>query len=404
MAPAGNFECLAAAAQGGADAVYFGVGNLNMRARAAHNFSPGDLARITDFCRRRHLRSYLTVNTVLYDDELDEMRRLIDAARQAGVTAIIASDIAAIECARRQGVEVHLSTQCNLTNIEAVRFYARFADVMVLSRELTLDKIKHIHSQIIATPVNGPGGKPVRIELFCHGALCMATSGKCYLSLHEHNASANRGACYQVCRRGYTVTDNESGRQLAIDNQYIMSPKDLCTIGFLDKLLDAGVRVFKIEGRARAADYVQTVTACYRRAIDACLAGNYTPRLTEQLTATLRTVFNRGFWDGYYQGAALGEWSEAYGNKATERKTYIGKATNYFNRLGVAEFLIETGELEAGDDILIIGPTTGVVRKTVTEIRVALQAVPKTVKGETCSIAIPEKIRRADKLYKIAYS
>ncbi|MDR0581756.1 MAG: U32 family peptidase [Prevotellaceae bacterium] len=403
LSPAGNFECLAAAAQGGADAVYFGVGNLNMRARSANNFSPDDLARVTDFCRRRHIRSYLTVNTVLYDDELDEMRRIIDLAKQAGVSAIIASDMAAVNYARRQGMEVHISTQLNLTNIEAVRFYAQFADVVVLSRELALDKVKKIYSQIMAEPVKGPHGKPVRIELFCHGALCMAVSGKCYLSLHEYNASANRGACYQICRRGYTVTDNETGRQLAIDNQYIMSPKDLCTVGFLDKLLNAGVRILKIEGRARSADYVQTVTACYRRAIDAFLAGDYTPQLAEQLTATLKTVFNRGFWDGYYQGARLGEWSEVYGNKATERKEYIGKATNYFNRLGVAEFLIETGELSIGDEVLIIGPTTGVVRKTVTEIRVELQAVAKAVKGDACSIAIPGKIRRADKLYKVVH-
>jgi putative protease len=403
MAPAGNFECLTAAAQGGADAVYFGVGTLNMRARSANNFLPDDLARVTDFCRQHRIRSYLTVNTILYDDELSEMRRVVDAAKQAGVSAIIASDIAAIDYARKQNIEVHISTQLNLTNIEAVRFYAQFADVVVLSRELTLDKIQKIYSQITAAPVLGPGGKPVRIELFCHGALCMAVSGKCYLSLHEYNASANRGACYQVCRRGYTVTDNETGRQLAIDNQYIMSPKDLCTIGFLDKLLNAGVRVLKIEGRARSADYVQTVTACYRRAIDAFLAGDYTPQLVEQLTATLKTVFNRGFWDGYYQGASFGEWSEVYGNKATERKTYIGKATNYYNRLGVAEFLIETGELSVGDEVLIIGPTTGVVRIAITEIRVEELPVAKTIKGEACSIAVPGKIRRADKLYKIVH-
>ncbi|MDR3350250.1 MAG: U32 family peptidase [Prevotellaceae bacterium] len=403
MAPAGNFECLAAAAQGGADAVYFGVGKLNMRARSANNFLPDDLARITGFCRRRHIRSYLTVNTILYDDELDEMRRIIDLAKQAGVSAIIASDIAAIRYARRQGIEVHISTQLNITNIEAVRFYAQFADVVVLSRELSLDRIGRIYSQIMAEPVTGPGGKPVRIELFCHGALCMAVSGKCYLSLHEHNASANRGACYQVCRRGYTVTDNETGRRLAIDNQYIMSPKDLCTVGFLDKLLNAGVRVLKIEGRARSADYVQTVTSCYRRAIDALSAGEYTPQLAEELSGELKTVFNRGFWDGYYQGALLGEWSEAYGNKATRRKEYVGKATNYFNRPGVAEFLIETGELSAGDEALIIGPTTGVVRISVTEIRVALQPVAKAVKGDACSIAVPEKIRRADKLYKVVH-
>ncbi|MDR1680518.1 MAG: U32 family peptidase [Prevotellaceae bacterium] len=401
LAPAGNFECLTAAAQGGADAVYFGVGNLNMRAHSAHNFQTGDLAAITAFCRTHGLRSYLTVNTVLYDDELDEMRRIVDAAKRAGVSAVIASDMAAIGYARQQGLEVHISTQLNLTNREAVRFYAQFADVVVLARELSLDKVKQIHRQIEAEPVEGPGGQPVRIEMFCHGAFCMAVSGKCYLSLHEYNASANRGSCYQICRRGYTVIDNESGRALAIDNQYIMSPKDLCTIGFLDKMTDAGVRVFKIEGRARSADYVKTVTSCYRRALDALCEGRYTPALTAALTAELQTVFNRGFWDGYYQGARLGEWSDVYGNNATERKMYIGKAINYFNRLGVAEFLIETGELAVGDEVLIIGPTTGVVRRRVTEIRVDLQPVAKTVKGDACSIAIPEKIRRADKLYKM---
>lgn len=401
MSPAGNFECLTAAAQGGADAVYFGIGDLNMRAHSAHNFQPDDLEDITAFCRTHGLRSYLTVNTVLYDGELEEMRRVIDRAKQAGVSAVIASDMAAIGYARQQGVEVHISTQLNLTNTEAVRFYAQFADVVVLARELSLDNVKRIHAQIAVEPIKGPGGQPVRIEMFCHGAFCMAVSGKCYLSLHEYNTSANRGSCYQVCRRGYTVTDNETGRSLAIANQYIMSSKDLCTIGFLDKMTAAGVQIFKIEGRARSADYVKTVTSCYRRALDALRDGGYTPELTATLTAELQTVFNRGFWDGYYQGAQLGEWSEVYGNKATERKTYIGKITNYFNRLGVAELFIETGELAVGDEVLIIGPTTGVVRQPVAEIRVDLQPVAKTVKGEACSIAVKEKIRRSDKLYKI---
>jgi len=401
MSPAGNFECLTAAAQGGADAVYFGVGNLNMRALSANNFTLDDLPTITAFCNKHRMRSYLTVNTTLYDDELEEMRRIIDAAKAAEVSAIIASDMAAIQYARAQGVEVHISTQVNLTNIEAVRYYAQFADVVVLSRELTLDKVKKIHEQIMQEQIKGPCGELVQIEMFCHGALCMAVSGKCYLSLHEHNASANRGACYQLCRRGYTVTDNESGRSLDIDNQYVMSPKDLCTIGFLDKMIDAGVRVFKIEGRARAADYVQTVTSAYRRAIDACCAGRYTPQLVEQLSAELQAVFNRGFWDGYYQGARLGEWSDVYGSKATERKTYVAKATNYFSRAGVAELLVETGSLSVGDEIFIIGPTTGVLRHTIAEIRVDEQPVAKAVKGDYCSIPIPKKIRRADKIYKI---
>ncbi len=401
MAPAGSFESLSAAAQAGANAVYFGVGNLNMRARSANNFSPDELAEIIACCQAHAMRSYLTVNTILYDDELAEMRRLVDRAKQAGVSAIIASDIAAIDYARQQGVEVHLSTQLNITNIEAVRFYSRYADVAVLSRELTLGKVKEIYRQIAQEQIKGPGGKLIRIEMFCHGALCMAVSGKCYLSLHEYNASANRGACYQLCRRGYSVADNETGRELVVDNQYIMSPKDLCTIGFLDKMLDAGVRVFKIEGRARSADYVKTVVSCYRRAVDALAAGAYTPQLVEQLMKELQAVFNRGFWDGYYQGARLGEWSEVYGNKATERKEYIGKTTNFFGNLGVAEFLIESGELSVGDEVFVIGPTTGVVRETITEIRVALNPVAKAVKGEYCSIAMPVKIRRADKLYKI---
>jgi putative protease len=401
MAPAGSFESLTAAAQAGANAVYFGIGNLNMRARSANNFTPDNLSAIVAFCRFHRMRSYLTVNTILFDDELPDMRHIIDTAKQAGVSAIIASDIAAIEYAHRQGMEVHISTQLNITNGDAVRFYARYADVMVLSRELTLDKVKKIHALIETEQIKGPGGRLVRIEMFCHGALCMAVSGKCYLSLHEHNASANRGACYQLCRRGYTVTDNENGRELAIENQYIMSPKDLCTIGFLDKMLEAGVRVFKIEGRARSADYVQTVVDCYSRAIDAWLRGGYTPPLIAELTADLQKVFNRGFWDGYYQGARLGEWSEVYGNKATERKEYIAKTTNYFSHMGVAEWLIETGELAVGDEVLIIGPTTGVVRETIKEIRVALQPVPKAGKGTCCSVPVSQKIRRADRVYKI---
>ena len=404
LAPAGNFACLTAAAQGGADAVYFGVGSLNMRAHSAHNFRLDDLEEVVAFCRAHGLRGYLAVNTALYDDELEEMRLTIDRAKRAGVAAVIASDMAAIGYARQQGVEVHISTQLNVTNGEALRFYAQFADVVVLARELSLDKVKKIARQIETEPILGPGRQPVRIEMFCHGAFCMAVSGKCYLSWHEYNASANRGACYQVCRRGYTVTDNETGRALTVDNQYIMSPKDLCTIGFLDTMAAVGVRVLKIEGRARSADYVQTVVGCYRRALDALRDGRYTPALVAELTAKLQTVFNRGFWDGYYQGARLGEWSETYGNKATERKVYLGKATNYFSRLGVAEFLIEAGELAVGDEALIVGPTTGVVRLRVAELHVGMQPAPKAGKGAACAIATPEKIRRADKLYKIVPS
>ena len=400
MSPAGNFECLTAAIQGGANAVYFGVGKLNMRARSANNFQLSDLQKIANICQQEGLRSYLTVNTVLYDNELPEMQQIIDAAREAGISAVIASDMAAIQYARACGMEVHLSTQVNITNIEALRFYANFADVIVLSRELTLNQVTVIHKAIQEQQITGPNGRLVQIEMFCHGALCMAVSGKCYLSLHEYNASANRGACYQVCRRGYTVTDNDSGRQLVIDNEYIMSPKDLCTIAFLDKMVDAGVRVFKIEGRARSAEYVKMVTNAYHCALQAIVEGTYSSELATALAAELQTVFNRGFWDGYYQGAQLGEWSEVYGNKANRRKTYVAKATNYFNHLGVAEFYVETGDLKKGDEALIIGPTTGVVPVVIDDMRVDLHPVDKVERGTYFSIAVPEKVRRADKLYK----
>jgi len=400
MSPAGSFECLTAAIQGGANAVYFGVGKLNMRSRSANNFQLSDLHRISNICKESGVRSYLTVNTVLYDDELHEMQRIIDTAREAGISAVIASDMAAIQYARTCGMEVHLSTQVNITNIEALRFYAGFADVVVLSRELNLEQVAAIHQAIQEQKITGPNGKPVEVEMFCHGALCMAVSGKCYLSLHEYNASANRGSCYQLCRRGYTVSDNDTGRQLVVDNEYIMSPKDLCTIAFLDKMAAAGVRVFKIEGRARSAEYVKTVTMAYSRALQAVAEGSYTPALTAALIAELQTVFNRGFWDGYYQGARLGEWSEVYGNKATRRKTYIAKATNYFSKLGVAEFYVEAGTLKKGDEALIIGPTTGVMQVVVDDIRVDLQPVNKVEKGTYFSMAVPAKMRRADKLYK----
>jgi putative protease len=401
MSPVGDFESLIAAGQGGANAIYFGLGTLNMRARSAHNFNPSDLPHIMDICEQHKLRSYLTLNTVMYDSEQEEVYRLIDAAQQAGVSAIIASDMLVIQYARACGMEVHLSTQLNISNVEALRFYAAFADVAVLSRELNLQQVAYIYKKIKQENITGPSGQLVKLEMFCHGALCMAVSGKCYLSLHEYNASANRGSCYQLCRRGYTVTDNDTGRQLVVDNEFIMSPKDLCTIGFLDHMLAAGVRVLKIEGRARAAEYVKTVTSVYNRGVQAVLDGAYTPELVAELTATLQTVFNRGFWDGYYQGARLGEWSACYGNKSTKQKTYLAKATNYFSNLGVAEFLMETGILQKGDEILITGPTTGVVEDRIHDMRVDLQPVEQVEKGNCFSIAVPHKIRRSDKLYKI---
>ncbi|MDR2448639.1 MAG: U32 family peptidase [Prevotellaceae bacterium] len=401
MSPVGALESLVAAGQGGADAVYFGLGALNMRARSAHNFNLLDLPHIIDICARYGLRSYLTLNTVIYDNELEEAYRLIDAAKQAGVSAIIASDMLVIQHARACGMEVHLSTQLNISNVEALRFYAAFADVAVLSRELNLQQVAYIHKKIEQENITGPAGQLVKLEMFCHGALCMAVSGKCYLSLHEYNAAANRGSCYQLCRRGYTVTDNDTGRQLVVDNEYIMSPKDLCTIGFLDHMLAAGVRVLKIEGRARSAEYVKTVTSVYNRGVQAVVDGAYTPEFVTELTATLQTVFNRGFWDGYYQGARLGEWSAYYGNRSTKQKTYVAKATNYFSNLGVAEFLMETGVLQKGDEVLIVGPTTGVVEGHIREIHVDLHPVEQVGKGTCFSIKVPQKIRRSDKLYKI---
>jgi Collagenase and related proteases len=401
MAPAGNFESLTAAIQGGADSVYFGIGDLNMRSHSANNFAEEDLEAVVKECREAGVKSYLTLNIVLYDEDLENMRSAVDRAKEAGVSAVIASDMAAIIYARGVGMEVHISTQLNISNIESVRYHARFADVVVLARELRLDQVKNIYNAIIREGINGPSGELVKIEMFCHGALCMAVSGKCYLSLHKYNASANRGACYQLCRRGYKVTDLETGMSLEIDNKYIMSPKDLSTIAFIDKMADAGVRVFKIEGRARAPEYVKSVVQAYRRAADAVCNGSYTSELIAELQKKLSAVFNRGFWDGYYQGAKLGEWSDVYGNKATKRKEYIGKVTNFFSNLSVAEVLIETGELKVGDDIIIIGPTTGVIEYRVEEIRVELNSVEKSIKGEYCSIPVPAgvKLRRSDKVY-----
>ena len=407
MAPAGNFECLHAAIQGGADSVYFGVEKLNMRSHSANNFKMTDLQEICDICREHGVETYLTLNIVLYNEDLEDMRRTLDAAKAAGVTAVIASDMAAIIYARQIGVEVHISTQLSISNSEALRFYAQYADVIVLARELNLHQVKEIKDIIDREGITGPSGKPVRIEMFAHGALCMAISGKCYLSLHEYGASANRGSCYQICRRGYEVTDLETGNRLVVDNKYIMSPKDLCTIEFMDKIIDAGVTVFKIEGRARSAEYVKRVASCYRRAADAVCEGSYTPEFAAGLKKELSEVFNRGFWDGYYQGARLGQWSEVYGSKATRKKVYSGKVTNWFGKLGVAEILVESASLKKGDRILIIGPSTGVVEMTVPEIRVDLKEAAQADEGIYCSIPVEAallescggKLRRSDKVY-----
>lgn len=401
MAPAGNFESLVAAIQGGADSVYFGVGNLNMRSHSANNFEVDSLPEIARICREAGVKSYLTLNIVIYDKDLESMRKTLDAAVEAGISAVIASDVAVILYARERGMEVHISTQLNVSNIESVRYHARFADVVVLARELTLFQVKDIYDAILKERITGPSGELVRLELFCHGALCMAVSGKCYLSLHEYNASANRGSCYQICRRSYEVKDKETGNTLEIDNEYIMSPKDLSTIAFVDKIIDSGVRVLKIEGRARAPEYVKMVASAYRRAADAVCNGTYNAGFVGGLQQELSSVFNRGFWDGYYQGARLGEWSDVYGNKATRKKSYVGKVTNFFSNLSVAEVLIETGEISKGDLILIIGPSTGVIEHTVDEIRVALKEVQKSVKGEYCSIPLPQgvRLRRSDKIY-----
>ncbi len=409
MAPAGNFECLHAAIQGGADSVYFGVGNLNMRSHSANNFTPDDLPKIVEICRKYGVKTYMTLNIVLYGEDLAPMREALDAAKAAGVNAIIASDMAAITYCRKIRLEVHISTQLNVSNIEALRFYSQFADVIVLARELNLHQVKDIHEAIVREGIKGPSGNLVRIEMFAHGALCMAVSGKCYLSLQTYGASANRGACYQLCRRGYEVTDLETGTKLNIDNKYIMSPKDLCTIEFMDKIIDAGVKVFKIEGRARSAEYVKKTAECYRRAADAVCEGRYTPELAAALKEELSEVFNRGFWDGYYQGARLGEWSDVYGSHATRKKIYCGKITNWFDRISVAEVLVESETLRKGDDILIIGETTGVIEQTVSELRVDLKPTDKAGKGTLCSIPVifPDdirtpgrnKIRRGDKVY-----
>lgn len=401
MAPVGSYESLMAAIQGGADSVYFGIEKLNMRARSSNNFTAGDMRQIVATCRTHGLKSYLTLNTVMYDDDLPPMRGIMDAAKDAGISAVIVSDVAAMEYACGIGLEVHLSTQTNITNVEALKFYARFADVVVLARELNLTQVNAIYNAIETQQIRGPGGKPVRIEMFCHGALCMAVSGKCYLSLHEMNYAANRGACMQICRRGYLVKDRESDIELAVDNQYIMSPKDLKTIHFLNRMIDAGVRVFKIEGRARGPEYVRIVTSCYREAVRACLDNTYNEDKIAAWDKRLRSVFNRGFWNGYYLGQRLGEWSSRYGSHAEKRKEYIAKGINYFSRLGVAEFEMESGTLCAGDEILITGSTTGALFQTADEIRVDLKTVSATKKGERFSLPVNSRVRPSDRMYKL---
>lgn len=400
MSPAGSYESLMAAIQGNADSMYFGVEQLNMRAASSNNFTLDDLHNIAAICSENGIKSYLTVNVVIYDNEVKLMHKVIDAAMESGISAIIASDHSVIEYASRTGIEVHLSTQLNISNIEALKFYSRWADVVVLARELTLDQVKHIYDNIRKHNIRGPSGDLVRIEMFVHGALCMAISGKCYLSLHENNKSANRGICYQTCRKAYIVKEKESGNELEIDNEYIMSPRDLCTIGFVDKLIDAGVRVFKIEGRARSAEYVKTVTDCYNDAVDSVIEGTYNDEKISLWREKLSSVFNRGFWDGYYLGQRLGEWSTKYGSSATKRKIYIGKVTNYFTKLKVAEIKLENGDLASGDTILITGPSTGLIECTVDEIRVDLKVTGKAQKGEFCSIPSAEYLRRSDKIYK----
>lgn len=401
MAPAGSWESLAAAIQAGADSVYFGIGKLNMRSKSSSNFSNDDLRKIVTTCRENNIKSYLTVNTILYDNDINLMREIIDIAKEAQVSAIIASDVAALMYANSIGVEVHLSTQLNITNVESLKFYAQFADVVVLARELTMNQVAEIHRRIIEEDIRGKSGQLIRIEMFCHGALCMAVSGKCYLSLHEKNLSANRGECNQICRRGYVVKDKDSEIELEIDNEYIMSPKDLKTIGFLNKMLDSGVRVFKIEGRARGPEYVKTVVSCYREAVEACLEGTFTDEKIEGWNLRLSKVFNRGFWDGYYMGQRLGEWSANYGSEATHKKMYIGKVTNYFSKIGVAEILVEAQHISINDEILITGETTGAYEDFIQEMRVELQVVEKAQKGTYFSIKTKDVVRRNDKVYKI---
>ncbi len=399
MSPVGSFESLHAAIQGGANSIYFGVGNLNMRSRSSANFTIDDLKTITDICKTNNLKSYLTLNTIIFDNELAEMKIVANAAKTHGVSAVIASDSAVLLYLKSIGQEIHLSTQCNITNIEAVKFYSQFADVVVTARELSLVQVGEIVRQIKEENICGPSGNLVQIEIFVHGALCMAVSGKCYISLDNFGYSANRGACLQPCRRAYNVKDYDNETELMVDNKYIMSPKDLCTIGFIDKIINAGVNVFKIEGRGRSAEYVKTVTQCYREAANSVIDGTYSPEKVEIWTQNLSKVYNRGFWDGYYLGRKVGQWTEKYGSVATHKKKYVGLVNNYFSKLDVAEIKIESGELTIGDQLIINGPTTGVYEDVLKEIRVALQQVEKANKGDVCSIPVSQKVRRNDKVY-----
>ena len=401
MAPAGSWESLSAAIKAGADSVYFGIEKLNMRSKSSSNFTTDDLREIVRICKENNVKSYLTVNTILYDEDIELMKKIIDVAKEVEISAIIAADIAAMMYANEIGVEVHLSTQLNISNTEALKFYAQYADVVVLARELNMNQVKMVYENIKKENILGKKGEPINIEMFCHGALCMAVSGKCYLSLHEKNVSANRGACNQICRRGYHVKDKESEIELEIDNEYIMSPKDLKTIGFVDQMIEAGVRVFKIEGRARGAEYVKTVVSCYQEAIESTMNGTFSDQKVQEWDTRLSKVFNRGFWNGYYLGQRLGEWSKNYGSEATHKKIYVGKVTNYFHKLGVAEFLLEAQSLEVGDEILITGETTGAYEDTVKEVRVKLEPVQKVEKGTYFSMKTNELVRRNDKLFKI---
>ena len=401
MAPVGSRESLAAAIQAGADSIYFGVGQLNMRSHSANHFDLDDLHDIVTTCRAHGIKTYLTVNTIIYDEDMDTMHQIIDAAVAAGVTAVIASDVAVMAYCREVGMEVHRSTQLNISNVEALKFYARFADVSVLARELNMKQVGHIHDEILRQHICGPSGQPIRIEMFCHGALCMAVSGKCYMSLHAANRSANRGQCVQICRRSYTVTDNETGNAMEIDNKYIMSPKDLKTIRFIDKMMKAGVRVFKIEGRARGPEYVYTVVTCYKEAIKAVLDGTFTEERKDEWDKRLATVFNRGFWDGYYQGQTMGEWNDHYGSLATERKVLVGKVTKYYSRLGVAEVAVQANTFKLGDKLLITGNATGAMYLTADEIRYDLKPVEQAEQGWLVSIPVPGKVRENDKFFKI---
>ncbi len=401
MAPVGSYESLSAAIQAGAGSVYFGVGKLNMRSHSANHFDLSDLRQIAETCNAHNIKTYLTVNTIIYEADLPTMREILDAAHEAGISAIIASDVAVMTYCRQIGLEVHLSTQLNITNTEALKFYAQFADVSVLARELNMEQVQQIHEAILRTPILGPKGEPVRIEMFCHGALCMAVSGKCYMSLHAQNRSANRGECVQICRRSYLLTDRETGNEIEVDNKYLMSPKDLKTIRFVDRMMKAGVRVFKIEGRARGPEYVYTVVKCYREAIQSVLDGTFTEEKKDAWDKQLATVFNRGFWDGYYQGQTIGEWNDHYGSRATERKVLVGKVTKYFARIGVAEVAVEANTFSVGDKLLITGNTTGAMYLEANEIRYDLHPVDKALQGQRISIAVPGKVRPNDKFFRI---